>query len=88
MHPVLGADAGPLAGAVQADVVEGVAALDQLGVVADNGPTLAAGNHLARLKTETPQVAEGAAFLALELGQMRLGGVFDHLEVVLLGHGH
>jgi nicotinamidase-related amidase len=42
---------------------------------------------LGLLEAEAAQLGDGAQFLALVLGQVGLGGVFDDRQLVLLGDG-
>ena len=88
VHAVFGAGhfgAAPLRGAV---VLHGVAFVHQLFVIADDRAAFSAGNCLARLEAEAAQVTNGAQLFPAIHGQMCLAGIFDHLELVLLGDLH
>ena len=70
----------------KAEVLQLVDVLFCLGIRADDGAALKGVEHLGGVKTEHRQVAmiEDAAAVALHAKGM--GGVVDHLEVVLVGN--
>ena len=62
------------------------AAVQEFVAVAGDGAALATRDVLGILKTETSQVAEGAAFAAFVFGQPGLTGVLDDGEVMFAGN--
>lgn len=70
-----------------AEVVEGIAAIHQLLIMSEDGPSLAAGEGFPVPEAEAAQVPEGPDFAAFPLAAVGLAGVFDDLEVVLLRDG-
>ena len=68
-------------------VVERIALVGPFVVVGEDGAAVAAVKVLAGLEAEAAGVAPGAEATAAPLAEMRLAGVLDHRQLVLLRHG-
>src|SRR5213593_2391703 len=70
-----------------ATVVEGLAAIQEIIIIACDGAAFAGRQMLGFLEAETAQVPERSALTALVFGEPRLARIFNEGEFVLAGDG-